>query len=65
VVNGLAMTCEFPIWHGWEGPKTATGAYGTWCKPAHTVHVVNISISKIDDRAVGRDVDELPRAVVH
>jgi hypothetical protein len=41
MVNGLALTCEFPIWHSWEGPQIATGAYGTWCKPAHTVHVVN------------------------
>jgi hypothetical protein len=35
------MTYEFPIWHSWEGPKTATAAYGTWRKPAHTVHFVN------------------------
>jgi hypothetical protein len=41
VVNGLAMTCKFLVWHSWEGPETATGAYGVWCKPAHTVHVVN------------------------
>jgi hypothetical protein len=41
VVNGLALTCKFHVWHSWEGPETATGAYGIWCKPAHTVHVVN------------------------
>jgi hypothetical protein len=41
VVNGLALTCKFPAWHSWEGPQTATGSYGVWCKPAHTVHVVN------------------------
>jgi hypothetical protein len=41
VVNGLAMTCKFPVWHSWEGLETATGAYGVWCKPAHTVLVVN------------------------
>jgi hypothetical protein len=41
VVNGLAMTCKFPVWHSWEGSETATRAYGIWCKPAHTVHVVN------------------------
>jgi hypothetical protein len=41
VVNGLASTCESPICRSWERPHTATGAYGTWCKLAHTVHVVN------------------------
>jgi hypothetical protein len=41
VVNGLALTCKFPVWHSWEGPETAAGAYGIWCKPAHAVHVVN------------------------
>jgi hypothetical protein len=41
VVNGLALPCKFPIWHSWEGPKIATGAYGICFKPAHTVHVVN------------------------
>jgi hypothetical protein len=41
VVNGLAMTCMFLVWHCWEGPETTTGAYGNWCKPVHTVHVVN------------------------
>jgi hypothetical protein len=41
VANGLALTCKFHVWHSWEGPETATGAYGTCCKPAHTVHVVN------------------------
>jgi hypothetical protein len=41
VVNGLALTCKFHVWHCWEGPETTTGAYGNWCKPAHTVHVVN------------------------
>jgi hypothetical protein len=41
VVNGLTLTCEFPIWHSWEGPETTSGAYGNSCKPAHTVHVVN------------------------
>jgi hypothetical protein len=41
VVNGLALTCEFPIWHSWEGPETATGAYENCCKPAHAVHFVN------------------------
>jgi hypothetical protein len=40
VVNCLALTCKFLVCHCWEGPKTATGAYGTCCKPAHTVHVV-------------------------
>jgi hypothetical protein len=40
-VNGLALTCKFLVWHSWDGPETATGAYGIWCKPAHTVHVVN------------------------
>jgi hypothetical protein len=42
VLSGLALTCEFPTWHSWEGPETAAGAYGNYCKPAHTVHVVNI-----------------------
>jgi hypothetical protein len=37
----MALTCKLPIWHSWEGPETATGAYGNWCKPAHTVNVVN------------------------
>jgi hypothetical protein len=41
VFNGLSPTCKLPIWHCWEGPETTTGAYGNWCKPAHTVHVVN------------------------
>jgi hypothetical protein len=41
MINGLALTCKFPVWHSWEGPETATGAYGIWCKPTHTVHVVN------------------------
>jgi hypothetical protein len=41
VVNGLTMTCKFPVWHSWEGPETASGAYGFWGKPAYTVHVVN------------------------
>jgi hypothetical protein len=41
VVNGLALTCEFPIWHSWECPKTGTGAYGNCCTAAHTVHFVN------------------------
>jgi hypothetical protein len=45
VVNGLALTCKFHLWHSWEGPNTTTGAYGIWCKPAHTVHVVNNLIS--------------------
>jgi hypothetical protein len=42
VVNGLALTCKLHVWHSWEGPETATGAYGNYCKPVHTVHVVNI-----------------------
>jgi hypothetical protein len=41
VVNGLALTCKSHVWHSWEDPKTATGAHGICCKPAHTVHVVN------------------------
>jgi hypothetical protein len=41
VVNGLALTCKLHVWHSWEDPETATGAYGNFCKPAHTVHVVN------------------------
>jgi hypothetical protein len=41
VVNGLARTSKFHVWNSWEGLETATGAYGIWCKPAHTVHVVN------------------------
>jgi hypothetical protein len=41
VVNGLALTCKFSIWHCWEGPETTTGAYGTCYKSAHTVHVIN------------------------
>jgi hypothetical protein len=38
VVNGLALTCKFYVRHCREGPETATGAYGTCCKPAYTVH---------------------------
>jgi hypothetical protein len=42
VVHGLALTCKFRVWHSWEGPETAPGAYGFFGeKPAHTVHVVN------------------------
>jgi hypothetical protein len=41
VVNGLALTCKFHVRHSWEGPETTTGAYGTCCKPAHTVHAVH------------------------
>jgi hypothetical protein len=42
VVHGLALTCKFPVWHSWEGPKTTTDASGFFGeKPAHTVHVVN------------------------
>jgi hypothetical protein len=41
VVNGLALTCKFPLWHSWESQETSTGSYGICCKPAHTVHVVN------------------------
>jgi hypothetical protein len=41
VVNGLALTCKYHVWHSWEGPETSTGAYGICCKSAHTVHVVN------------------------
>jgi hypothetical protein len=54
VVNGLAMTCELPIGHSWEGPKTATGAYGNCCKQAHTVYVANNFNFNIVGSAVGR-----------
>jgi hypothetical protein len=41
VVNGLALTCKHHVRYSWEGPETATGAYGNGFEPAHTVHVVN------------------------
>jgi hypothetical protein len=44
-VNGLTLTCKFLEWHCWESQETTTGAYGTCCKPAHTVHVVSNFIS--------------------
>jgi hypothetical protein len=26
------MNCKFLVWHSWEGPETAPGAYGFWRK---------------------------------
>jgi hypothetical protein len=58
MVNRLAMTCKFHVWHSWEGPETATGAYGIWCKSAHTVHVVDNFNFNFNSR--GKDISDWP-----